>query len=200
MKNNITKDGYAYLLRPIELKDAKFILEARLEDEKRNKFIHKISEDISAQEKWLKDYFERDNDYYFVLENKITSAPEGLISIYNIDFQQKTAEWGRWVIKKNSFGAIESVNLMMEIAFDDLGLKKIFSRTVVANESVVSFHDSIGEEKSKILPNYFELDGHYHDAIDYLTTKEHYYSDIEPKLSQKSSMISEKLIKQLNIK
>ena len=42
MQHNIKQKGYAYSLRPITLDDAQFIIDIRLEDEDRNKFIHKI--------------------------------------------------------------------------------------------------------------------------------------------------------------
>lgn len=195
MKHNLKKDGYAYRLRPIEMKDASFIIDVRLEDDGRNQFIHKISDDVSIQEKWLSSYFERENDYYFVLENKITSTPEGVISIYNINNDKKTAEWGRWVIKKGSLGAVESVNLINKIAFEDLDLEKIYSKTVADNTSVVSFHDSIGAVRKVDKNEDIELEGRFYKVIEHQITKKNYFNSIEPKLSNKSLKIFEKLIK-----
>lgn len=195
MKHNIKKDGYAYCLRPVKIEDATFILYVRLEDAERNQFIHKISEDVSVQEAWLKSYFERDNDYYFVLENKITSTPEGLISIYDVNRHKKSAEWGRWVINKGSLGAIESVNLISRIAFEDLNLEKIYSRTIADNTSVVSFHDSIGAVRSVNANEKIKLEDKNYNVIKHVITKSHYFETIEPKLTQKSLMIFERLMK-----
>ena len=84
MKHNITVEGFGYRLRPVEIEDAEFIIAVRLEDAKRNRYIHTISEDVNIQKEWIENYLKRENDYYFVIENKITDKPEGLISIYEI--------------------------------------------------------------------------------------------------------------------
>src|SRR5574344_827291 len=100
MKKSLKIRGYGYCLRPVTVDDAQFIINVRLEDENRNKFIHKISHDINAQITWINNYLVKEDDYYFVVENLLTGEAEGLIGIYNIN--GKSAEWGRWVIKKGS--------------------------------------------------------------------------------------------------
>ena len=55
MKHRITVEGFGYRLRPVRLNDAQFIIDVRLEDTARNKFIHAISRDVKAQEDWLND-------------------------------------------------------------------------------------------------------------------------------------------------
>ena len=69
MKHTFHLDGYGYRLRPIRLSDAQFIIDTRLEDMDRNRFVHTISSDLSVQELWLRNYFEREDDFYFVNEN-----------------------------------------------------------------------------------------------------------------------------------
>ena len=69
MNHNIIIDGASYRIRPVKLSDAKFIIDIRLADAERNKFINKISHDIETQEEWIKKYLNRNNDYYFVVEN-----------------------------------------------------------------------------------------------------------------------------------
>lgn len=187
MKHNYSLEGYGYRLRPIRLSDAGFIIEARLEDTERNRFLHTISRDISAQEKWLADYNERPGDYYFVVENRITDAPEGLIAFY--DEQDGRAEWGRWVLKKGSLAAVESVWLLYRIAFEQVGLSELYCRTVSDNVSVVSFHESIGEKTRQILKGFFELDGKYLDATEQYADRELFSSEIAPKLEKKAQRI-----------
>ena len=127
---NYIVNGFSYRLRPVTLDDAQFIIDNRLEDEKKSKFVHRISSDITLQINWLKNYFERENDYYFVVENIFTGEAEGLTSLYNI--ANNKGEWGRWVFKRGSLGAVESAYLIYKFAFDVLRLSEVYTHTIVA--------------------------------------------------------------------
>lgn len=187
MKHNYTMDGFCYRLRPIKLSDAQFVVDTRLEDQERNRFIHKISPDVSLQEKWLQDYFQREGDCYFIVENRLTRTPEGLIAFY--DICDGKAEWGRWVMRKDSLAASESVDLLYRIAFEKAGLSELYCRTLAENESVVSFHNSIGEHIRRIIPEAFELNGKKCDAVEHYADKDIFYSEIHPKLEKTCEMI-----------
>ena len=187
MKHKISIDGFGYRLRPVKLSDAQFIIDARLEDAERNRFIHTISTDVTVQEKWLDNYFEREGDYYFVVENRITGQPEGLIGVY--DVKDGRAEWGRWVIKKDSLAAVESVDLAYRAAFEKIGLEELYCRTVQDNVEVVSFHDSIGEKTRRVIENAFEINGVMYNAVEQYANRDIFYGEIHPMLEKKSAMI-----------
>lgn len=187
MKHNYTLDGFAYRLRPIRMSDAAFIVEVRLEDAERNKFIHRISPDPKVQEAWLEKYFEREGDIYFVVENRLTGEREGLIGFY--DIENGKAEWGRWVIRKGSLAAAESVDLLYRIAFDMVGLNELYCRTLEVNTSVVSFHDSVGEKRRCIIENAFEIGGSQYNAVEHYADREIFFNEIHPGLEKQCSMI-----------
>lgn len=193
MKHNYSLSGYGYRLRPVKLSDAQFIIDIRTEDSQRNQYIHAISSDPADQEKWLNSYFEREGDYYFVVENRLTGANEGLISFY--DEQDGQAEWGRWVIKKGSLAAAESVYLLYRIAFEQAGLSKLFCRTIQDNTAVVSFHDSIGEHTECVLPGIFEINGVMYDAVKHYADKQIFYREVAPKLEAQASRIYKRNMK-----
>lgn len=195
MKHNIKLSGFSYQLRPIEKSDAQFIIETRLEDANRNKYIHAIDADVTKQEKWIEDYFTREDDYYFVIENILTRIPEGLIGLY--DIKGGKAEWGRWVIKKGSLAAVESVDLICQVAFDKLGLKEIYSRTIENNQAVVSFHNSAKEHFRGILENFFELNGKIYNAVEHYIDVFYYKSVLMFDFSQKAQMVFYRNLKQL---
>lgn len=196
MRHNIKAFGYNYKLRPVELSDAQFIIDTRLEDEKKSKYIHKIKNDITLQENWLKEYFSRENDYYFVIENLFTGEKEGLISIYNIDGTK--AEWGRWVLKNGSLASYEGVMLMYNIGFCKLGLEEIYTNTIKDNKPVVAFHEQLGANFRKIIPEAFEIENQKYDAVEQYVTKSMYDKDIKNKLEEKSKKLFERNLR-LNI-
>lgn len=187
MKHRITIEGFGYRLRPVRVNDAQFIIDVRLEDAERNKFIHKISRDLSEQEKWINAYFEREGDYYFVVENRLTGAPEGLIAFY--DEKDGKAEWGRWVIKKDSLAAIESVDLLYRAAFEVVGLKELYCHTIKDNVEVVSFHNNIGEKTRRILEKACSLNDVEYDIVEQYADPEIFYKEIHPVLESRSMMI-----------
>lgn len=195
MKHNLVADGYSYRIRPITYEDAQFIIDVRLEDKERNCFIHEISSDVNIQYQWLDKYFERDDDYYFVIENKLLGEREGLIAIY--DVKENKAEWGRWVIKKGSLSAIESVDLIFKVAFEKLGLEELYCRTIEDNITVVSFHETVGLKKRGILNEFFELHGKRANAVEHYINRELYFSQIQSELEDKSCLIFRRNIKQL---
>lgn len=193
MEHKFTQDGYCYRLRPVKLSDAEFIVKTRLEDAERNIYIHTISPSVEIQEQWIKDYLVRENDYYFVIENRMENRPEGLIAFYNI--QDKKAEWGRWVIRKCSFAAAESVKLLYQIAFEQVGLEELYCNTIEANKSVVSFHTSIGEKTRTVIEDGIELNGKKYNSVIQYSDRENFYKVILPRLDGSSYMIYKRLLK-----
>lgn len=159
-------EGYAFRLRPITDNDAAFVVELRSNPEL-NRFLHDSSIRVEDQLAWLARYYEREGDYYFVIERRDSGVSEGLISIYDVDTVALSGYWGRWILSHSSLAAVESVWLIFCIGFELLKLNCVYSRTVAKNEKVVSFHDSCGITARQLLPLHFEIGGHRHDAIEH---------------------------------
>lgn len=193
MKHTYKLEGYCYRLRPIKRSDAQTIVDIRGEDAKRNRYIHAISCDAAVQERWLDEYFRRDSDYYFAVENRITSEVEGLISFYNC--AEGRAEWGRWVLRKGSLAAAESVWLLYRIAFEQVGLNELYCRTIADNTAVVSVHSSMGELTRAVHAKLFELNGKTYDAVEQYSDRKNFYEKIAPALEAQSKKVLRRYIK-----
>lgn len=187
MEHNLHCEGVGYRLRPVQLKDAQFIIDVRREDENRNKYIHHTSPDLADQEHWLQQYFKREGDFYFIIENKLTQDAEGLISIY--DLNDDKAEWGRWVVKKGSLATTESLDLLFKVAFSDLNLKEVYCRTISENSQVISLHDSLPQLTRGTLKNFIDFGGSKYDVIEHYTTPNHYVDQLQQTLEQRSTQI-----------
>ena len=193
MKHHYSLEGFGYRLRPVRKTDAQFIIQIRREDMERNCYIHQISDDVSEQERWLDAYFAREGDYYFVVENRITGQPEGLIAFYGEE--NGRAEWGRWVIRKGSLAAIESVYLLYRIAFEQAGLEELYCRTLAENKAVVSVHTSMGELTRGIVKNSAVLNGKQYDAVEQFAGREHFYANVAPKLEMQAKAVARRNFK-----
>ena len=187
MKHRLSIDGLGYSLRPVQLSDAQFILNIRLEDMNRTRYIHEIPNDIGMEEQWIRKYFDRAGDYFFIIENKITGQSEGTIGIY--DMKDGRAEWGRWVIQKGSLAAVESIDLIYKIAFQVLDLRELYCRTIEKNDSVVSFHDALPQKRRGLLTDFFELRGECFNAVEHYVSKEYYNEELSAVLEKKVFMI-----------
>lgn len=178
MRHEIVLEGAAYRLRPVRDADAGFIVELR-GNPALNRYLHPGAANVEQQLAWLDKYHERPNDFFFVLEHRESGRAEGLVAIY--DAAAGIGEWGRWILRPGSTAAVESAWLIYRCAFERLGLREVFCRTVADNRAVVSFHDSCGIVRRALLAAQFTLHGQVFDAVEHRVSREEWPS-IAPRL------------------
>ncbi len=188
MKPNYYQEGIAFRLRPVARGDAALILELR-GDASRTTYLHPISGNTADQEAYLDRYFSLADDFYFVIERKRTHQPEGLASLYDVNIATGSAEWGRWIVRKGSQAAIESALLIYQLAFEKLRLKEVFCRTIVENQQVVSFHDSCGLQRRRVLPQVRKINDRAYDVVEHVLCEEH-WPKVRERLSRLAQMVA----------
>jgi RimJ/RimL family protein N-acetyltransferase len=166
VRHSISLTCLRYGLRPVTLDDATFIVALRM-DPLLNRFVHEISPLIEDQTVWLERYFHRPDDYYFIVEDLDSGQPQGTIGIYDVEHNASAAEWGRWILKRGSMAALESAWLIYEAGFSKLNVANLFSRTLVDNHRVVSFHDSFGASRFTVLEDHILVRGERKSAIEH---------------------------------
>jgi len=166
MRHDIVLEGSAFRLRPVSDSDATFILKLRT-NAFLNRFLHTTDSSLQSQLQWLAEYYKREGDWYFVVERCADNRQEGLISLYDHNATLHKAEWGRWILLPGSRAAIESAWLIYNCAFTLLNIREVYCRTVAENASVISFHDSCGISKRKLLSGHFDLNNHVFDAVEH---------------------------------
>ena len=189
MRHDYSVDGFRFRIRPIEIKDASFVVKLR-NDPELSKYLHRGAQDEASQRAWIEQYYARENDYYFVVEHLSNREPEGLVAVYDIDGDEDTAEWGRWILVNGSLAAVESCWLVYKFAFDVIDLGSVYCRTVGENESVVSFHDSTGATRVRNIPGHFSIDGRVFDAVEHRVDKANW-----PTINQKLQFLAQRLAK-----
>ncbi|MEW9617721.1 GNAT family N-acetyltransferase [Shinella sp. S4-D37] len=187
MDHNILIDGNTFSLRPVRFADSKFIVDIRRSD-RASKYMHDGAKNEYEQDYWTRAYFKRPNDWYFIVERISNREAVGTISIYDVDEGTKTGEWGRWIIQPGSLAAIESALLIYKVAFSVLKLRGVFCRTVANNSSVVSFHDSSGAIRRRVLTNHVELRGTQYDSIEHAVDLD-VWREMCPRLEQMSAKL-----------
>lgn len=194
MRHAFRIDGPAYCLRSAELSDCPFILSVRTDPELA-RYLGDSAQSLEQQTAWMEAYFARDLDYYFIIQRLSDGKPEGTIGVYDVSpapNERRAAEWGRWILKRGSWAAIESTYLIYRFAFEVLKLDELYCRTVAQNASVISFHESCGLPSGRLLPEHFTLRGKAIDAVEHRLKAEAWPS-IGNDLRQRAAKIAQRL-------
>jgi RimJ/RimL family protein N-acetyltransferase len=168
--HDIHVDGHVFALRPIRMSDAALVVKLRA-DPARTRFMHPITLTVPAQTAYLTEYLKRADDYYFVIEERSSPRPEGLIGLYNIEQAKRCAEVGRWILRPRSLAAVESLLLLYRVAFDRLGMDSVLALTVTESMQAISFLDSCGLERRGVRARDVNIGGHWYDRIEHVLTR-----------------------------
>jgi len=136
-------------LRPLTAADLPMTLSWRNQDAIRKWFFH--SEIIRPEQHrvWFESYQEKDNDFVFVIEERIVlQRPVGQVSLYNIDWDKKRAEFGRLMIgdpEACGLGlAKEATRILIEFAERELGLQEVYLEVYADNLPAVAVYCACG--------------------------------------------------------
>ena len=119
MRHSISLTCVRYRLRPVTLEDAPFIVELRT-DPLLNRYLHEISSRVEDQVAWIERYFERPEDYYFIIEDSDSEEPHGAIGIYDVEENAAGAQWGRWILKHGRWRLSRAPGSFARLAFPNL--------------------------------------------------------------------------------
>ena len=161
MRHSVQLEGYGVRLRPVRMDDAAFIVWLRNLGHAKGR-IGDSAEDVNSQTAWLKDYFERAGDYYFIIET-LGGIPIGTQGVY--DIQGDAAEVGRWVIRPQVQAAMPSYMLILDHAFTELQLKQLRATTITANRGVISLNKKVGFEQFRTEPGERIINGEPMDIV-----------------------------------
>lgn len=138
-------EGRYVRLRTVELEDAEYTLAIR-QDEKKNRYLHKVDNDINKQLAWLKEQRQRPGDYFFIAE-KPDGTKLGTISVY--DVRGERGILGRLLMFGNPFQTFEATLLAMDFAYYTLGLQELIGIVEFGNEPSLRLSEAVGIRFSK---------------------------------------------------
>ena len=146
------------------MEDAGFIVRLRNLEHAKGR-LGDSAKNVKSQEDWLKAYFQREGDYYFVIETGNGTAV-GAYGIYNV--AGKSAESGRWVIQPEVPAAIPSAVLAFDLAFGELGMAELRVKTVSTNLPVLSLNKRFGFRQTHIESGAQVIEGKAIDMVHFL--------------------------------
>jgi len=119
-------------------------------------------------ENWIDRKLDDENGLYFSIISLESNKIIGITILENIDFKNKNACWGIYIaypeFRKLIF-SLEPSYLIIEYAFHNLGLKKIYGNSLAINDRGRKFHKYMGFKEEAIFNNQVLINGVYIDLI-----------------------------------
>ena len=150
------------LLRLLQEDDLPLTLAWRNLDHIRKWFIHSDVISPDQHRVWFARYKERDNDFVFVIEELMTfGRPVGQVSLYNIAWAEKRAEFGRLMIgdpqARGKGLAKQATQLLLDMAFDQLHLNEVYLEVLEGNQSAIAIYRQCGFQPSACYNNLLKM-------------------------------------------
>lgn len=137
------------ILRILEKADLPLTLSWRNQDHIRKWFLNTAVISEEQHYAWFERYEELDTDFVFIiLAKELGNIPVGQISLYGIDWQVNSAEFGRLMIghpaAKGKGYAKQATRLLLAYGFNQMGLKEIHLEVKEENEPAIAIYKAAG--------------------------------------------------------
>jgi RimJ/RimL family protein N-acetyltransferase len=139
---SIQKEGL--LLRPLNKQDLDDTLNWRNRDGVRQCFFYDKLISIDEHHRWYENYLGKDTDVVLIGES--SGEKIGQLAVYDIDFNSRRAEIGRFVASPSfaGKGMMRSLIVLLCDACAACGLKELYLEVLPSNERAIRLYDSIG--------------------------------------------------------
>ena len=151
-------------LKPVREEDAAFILDLRT-DKELGKYLSATEYDLEKQIGWIRSYIQKEkqkDEFYFIIQENSSLNRIGTIRLYNIDKELRSFTFGSFIINKAltniKSAAPKAMNLVLNFAFEELGLEDCFFDCRIGNHKANQFYERFG---AKVIKK-DEIDIYYH--------------------------------------
>jgi RimJ/RimL family protein N-acetyltransferase len=128
--------------------------------------------------KWIEDKIFSKSDIYLAVCDKDNEIIIGYLSINNIDFRNRKAEWGGMIIgDKNYWGkgvGTEAARLMLKFVFEELNINLFWAFWIEENYASIKIGEKIGFKKIGLLPQSIYKNNKYHNQLIMYMLKDDY--------------------------
>jgi RimJ/RimL family protein N-acetyltransferase len=133
---------------------------------------------VEYVKRWIEDKIFNPKDIYLGICLVETNEIIGYLSVNNIDYRNRKAEWGGLVIGNKKFWgsgyATESAGLMLRYVFDELNINLFWAFWLEEHSSSIRMGEKLGFKKVGVIPQSVFKQGKYHNQlIMYITRKDY---------------------------
>lgn len=163
-------------LRRLELKDAPFMYEWMTDEDIVSNFRFFGSEiELKNIEQYvLNAQKDNENLHFAIVEDNDEYL--GTISLKNVDMIDKNAEYAI-VLRKKAIGkgvAKKATELVLEYAFDTIGLNKVYFNVLKNNKRAIRFYEKLGFKFEGEFKDHFFIKGKYETILWYRMLKDEF--------------------------
>ena len=143
----------------------------------RARFLNQGAQTVEQQAAWIaKSAAAGDQNFMIVYDGR----PVGMILLYEINRTHRSLIMGRLLIgEPEAVGkapvVFEAERLVMDYAFEELGMHSIYGDVMGANTGVINLRKYLHWHKDGVIPEHFFVDGAYQDAVLCSMRKDDYY-------------------------
>lgn len=160
-------------LRPVEVSDAEFILTLR--NSPLGQYLHPIKISLKEEVEWIKAQRERAGDYFFIIQDK-SGKRIGTVGLK--DVAGDCGETSRFISQGSPVQNTEANLLIMDFAFDDVGIERMEGSVAAENRKMLSLQKKFGFVFDD---NIIEMDG---IMVHRARIERAFYKEKRPKIDQ----------------
>lgn len=177
-----TLSGRFVDLRPLTPEDAACTF--RWRSSQRAQFLNRGAQSVEQQAQWIAT--RPDTEVNFLIQRKDGMAV-GMLSLTAIDQVNRRAEPGRFLIGEPDLvkgvpAAAEAMLLLYELAFDRLGLERVYGTVASPNVLMIKWQKYVGMKEEGRLRRHYCIDGKFHDAVCFGLLVDEYRAAVGPRL------------------
>lgn len=183
MANRTRLEGEFVDLRPLRVEDAPLTLSWRLG--KRARLLNRGAADIEQQAHWIAE--RPADEFNFIIELK-DGTPIGMLALAAIDEANRRAEFGRFLIGEEQAvrgipAALEAMKLIYRLAFDELGLARIYGTVAEDNLRMIKWQKYLGMREEGRLRKHLLMNDRFQDAVMFGLLEDEYKAAALPRIN-----------------
>jgi RimJ/RimL family protein N-acetyltransferase len=162
-------EGFGVRIRPVRLEDAAFIVWLRNLEHTRGK-LGDSATGVAEQEAWIRKYFNREDDIYFIVETLGAGRAVGTHGVSGV--ANGSGEAGRLIIRPEVPAAVPTSFITFDLAFGAMGLHELRGTSVSSNEKVHSYVRKFGFRQTSVEQGARTIAGQPVDILHFAMTAE----------------------------
>ena len=152
-------------LRTLSVDDAALTFKWRHADRARH--LNRAAQTVDEQSRWIAT--RPASEYNFVIQLK-SGASVGMLSLVDVDLYNRRAETGRFLIGEEDLakvlpGAVESMGLLYDFAFNELGLARLYGTVAASNTLMIKWQKYLGMKQEGVLRDHYRHESGFQDAV-----------------------------------
>lgn len=128
----------------------------------------RFPETMESAHRYLEEFKNSDTNLFLAIVDRETGDHIGNVRLHHIDWIHGTARTGIMIGRKDYWGkgyAFAVYSLLIEHAFNRLGLRKINSAATASNLAAIAFLKKLGYKQEGLARQQFLVEGEYEDRV-----------------------------------